>query len=190
MLRVTPNPQAFKRLRSLAEALKISPGDFAGPVLRELGKVHRRQVMVGFTTQGGTTPGGRWAPLNPRYKKRKRASFPGKKILMLSGDMRARFTKSTHPAYIQNFRQEGSRAIFEFGARSDIAAAHLHGAPGLSPPPGAAARKVFGGKAPRLPVRDMISKTPQQFHWITRALVTWYQKRIRQVVGRRFGGDR
>lgn len=182
MLRVTPNPAGFKRLRSFEEAIRISPGDFAGPVRRELGVVHRRQMTAAFVSQGGTTAGGKWAPLNPQYKKRKAAKFPGKKILALTGETRGRFTKPTHPAHISRFRQEGGRAVFEFGARSDIAAAHLQGAPGLSPPPSAAARKVFGGTAPRLPVRDMIHKTAAQLHEFNVRLVAWYQKRIRQVL--------
>lgn len=183
MLKIGVNHDGFKRLRSQAEALRVSEADLRGPVLVELGNVHRRQQMKIFTSEGAAGAGGRFARLNERYEKRKKRLFPRRKILHLSGETRERFTKPTNPYYVQEYVSAGqARGVFRFGARSNVAAAHLHGNPALAPEQSATSRKVFGGVAPRLPVRDMISKTAAQVKEFSAALAAWYSKRVRQVI--------
>lgn len=174
--------QAYPRLREAASALRISDADMRGPVLVKMGQLHRKQMLQNFAAQAGAA--GRWAPLNPSYAKRKRKAVGSRKILVLTGDMKARFTKALHPAYHQDYLPVGAqRGVFRFGARSDVAAAHFHGTPSLAPTGSSVtARKIFGGIAPRLPVRDMITKTEAQRRAFIPVFVTWYTARVRQVL--------
>jgi hypothetical protein len=160
-----------------------------GEVLTVLGVVHRKQQTAIFVSEGATSGGGLFAPLNPRYAARKRKLFGRKKILQLSGDMKARFTLAGNPGYIQKYVGTEAKGVFQFGAASDVAAAHLYGNPALAPRQSAAARSVFGGTAPRLPVRDMISKTATQMGALKDALTAWYAARAKRVI-RATGGGR
>lgn len=207
---ITKDPNAFKRVRSRAEALLITPKDLRGPVLRELGMEHRKQQNKGFSSEGGTMKSGKWKALNPKYKERKagrrrtlRAGVGGikrfdkrtgsktpiasvsNKILQLSGDMKARFTKKSNPNYVQRFSiKRRGKGVFEFGAQSDVAASHFRGKPGLARQSKEASR-VFGGVAPQLPVRDMVTKTSTQIAAIRKRFSDWYKnKRIPQAFKR------
>ena len=181
---VTPNPKAFKRIRSINEALRISKGDMAGPVLVRLGQTHIKQQKRIFASQGAEGAGGRFAPLNPRYAARKLSIFGRKKILDLTGNMRRRFTKKSDPSYVQDFIPGSKgKGTFRFGARSNIAAAHKAGNPDLAPTPSTTAKGIWGGRAPRLPVRDMITKTGVQVAQLRKRFVDWYRKeRLPQVL--------
>lgn len=183
-VRITPNRDGFRRLRQFMEALQVSEGDMKGPVVKVLGVEHRRQVTRAFTSQGSSTPRGRWAALNPRYAERKKTAFGRKKILQLTGETKARFTRASHSEYVQEYvPSSNTRGVFRFGARSSIAAAHKAGDPLLARGQSADARRVFGGKAPRLAVRDMIAKTREQVDAIRQAFADWYiNKRVPQVV--------
>ena len=183
MIKITTNPDAFKRLRSMNEALKISAADFAGPVLVELGAIHRKQQLRIFATQGSAGAGGRFAPLEKKYKARKKKAFGNKKILQLSGTLKRRFTKRSDPRYFQKFTGSDAGGKFSFGARSSVAAAHKAGNPKLArrAPFAAKAATIFGGQASRLPVRDMVSKTAAQVAEIREGVRVWYRKRVEQV---------
>ena len=208
---ITENPRAFSRLRNRTEALQISVGDLRGPILRELGMEHRKQQNKIFSTQGGAAASGRWEALSPSYKAKKEGrrrtlrkgtggikrfekrtgqkisvGSVSNKILQLTGDMKARFTKKSNASYIQRFsiKRQG-KGVFEFGAQSDVAAAHFRGKPKLAKTQSSGARAAFGGVAKRLPVRDMVSKTSIQIDAIRRRLKKWYrEKRIPQVLKR------
>ena len=215
MIRVSLNTHAYPRLRECAEALKITDGDMAGPVLNKMGQLHRKQQSDIFSTQGAAGAAGKWQALSSRYARQKAAGgrastrklsgkipanllgkgftifsaraalgFSGRgKILVLTGDTRRRFTKATAPEYVQQFVPAGGgRGVFRFGAMSDVAAAHLHGNPALAPHRSYAARKVFGGDAPNLPVRDMVTKTEAQRQEFIPVFVTWYTARVKQVL--------
>lgn len=182
-VKVTPNPEAFKRLRFMNEALKISEGDMRGPVLIRLGQLHRKQMQRIFASQGTEGRAGRWTELEERYAQRKRRTFGRKKILQLTGETKARFTVRTNPAYVQKYLGRGR---WVFGAASNVAAAHFHGSPGLAPNQSASAKRIFFGIAPRLPVRDMISKTAAQVAEFAAEFKAWYVQRVRQVL-RHFG---
>ena len=179
-IRVQLNDAGFERLRTATGALRLSEGDYAGPVLRAFDAVHRKQVKQAFTTQGASTPGGRWAPLNVRYAARKRIAAPGKKILTLTGETARRFTLAKYPGHIARHIGKGR---FEFGAVSSVAAAHAAGNPLLARQRVGPTRasSIFGGIAPRLPVRDMILKTAAQVAEFTQALTVFYLKRVDQV---------
>jgi hypothetical protein len=170
------------------DALKLTEKDMDGPVRIELGKVHVKQMNRIFATQGRTGASGAWPKLNPKYKARKTKVFGRKKILQLSGDMKTRFTKRKSPHYISEYvRTTIFGGHFRFGARSSVAAAHREGNPllaGKGPPRSRLfARRVFGGIAPRLPIRDMVSKTKEHMEQMKDALRNWYiKKRVEQVL--------
>jgi hypothetical protein len=194
------NREAFQRLRTVADALRISPGDVRGPILVRLGQKHREQMKRNFATEGATTKGGKWAPLNERYAKRKRRAFPRQRMLQLSGEMKRRFSERQDQHYIQEVVEAtDSRWRFRFGAYDDVAAAHFHGEPDRAAPRvlatrrAAASSRVFGGRAPRLPKRDMVTKSDEQVRELRRVVVIWYNKeRVPQVLRAmgRFPGPR
>lgn len=169
MIRVRTNREGFQRIRTLAEALHLSPSDMAGPVLKELGVHHRRQENQIFASEGSAAASGRWPALSPGYASRKRKEFGRKKILQRTGDMKSRLTKASNPNYYQDYVARSDRTgIFRFGARSGLARSHISG---------------IGS----LPMRDMLTKTAQQVGELRLAFATWYRtKRVPQVL-RQFG---
>lgn len=175
----TPNEGGLRRLQSIPEALQPRLSDPA--LLRALGATHRKQEVSIFSTEGAAGAGGPWEQLNPRYRARKAKAVGGrKKILELTGTMKAAFTRATSPDYFQQFIPRGALGIFRFGARSSVAAAHKAGNPLLAPAQSATARKVFGGRAPRLARRDMVTKTPVQLAEMRETLLTWFVNRMKQ----------
>jgi hypothetical protein len=187
-LRVTikKNPEGFSRVRTQAQALAITSGDFAGPVLVVFGQLHRKQEKAILVSEGAAGASGRWPALSPPYEKKKRKLFARRKMLHLSGAMRSSLLTPTNPNYIQRFVPRGtSGGVFQFGAASDVAAAHLKGNPALAPNLSAAGKRIFGGLARRLPVRDMINKTAAMLAEFNRELVKWYALRVQQVLRRR-----
>lgn len=125
-----------------------------------------------------------WPALNKRYATRKKKYVGRKKILVLTGNTKARFTTPSSPYYIQEFIPGGvAGGVFRFGAMSDVAAAHYHGRPELATTRSGIAQLLFGGIAKVLPVRDMISKTAAQLSAFNAAIVTWYRtERVPQVL--------
>ena len=210
MIRVTLNTQAYPRLREAADALRITDGDMAGPVLIVMGNLHRKQQKAIFASQGAAGGTGKWAPLNARYLRQKQAGgrrrgggasaslgagfnifsssaalgFSGRgKILVLTGDMKRRFTMASAPEYVQRYLPTGGgRGVFQFGAMSDTAAAHMHGNPSFAPHQSYQARKVFGGVAKNLPVRNVVAKSQAQRLEFVPVFKKWYVARVRQVL--------
>jgi hypothetical protein len=182
---VTPKPEAFNRLRSLAEATKITHADMAGPVLVRLGQVHRKQETAIFASEGALSAGGAWKALSPKYRARK-AKFGGLRgILTLTGDMKSRLTGATNANYIQKYSPTGeATGTFSFGAASAAAAAHAAGNPALGDkaPQSGLGRRVFKRPGTSLPVRDPIGKTAAMLDALRQAFVRWYtQERIPQI---------
>lgn len=184
MIRITKNPEAFERLRTQNKALRITGGDLHGPVLVRLGQVHRDQMRKVFTSEGAEGAAGRWPALSPVYEERKRKVLGQKKMLVLTGRTRARLTVKNSPYYIQRYlSRSDTSGVYQFGALSSVAAAHQHGLPGLAQGKTSAASLVFGGTAPRLPVRDMIMKTTMQMSQLQLRVLQWYtDERIPQVL--------
>lgn len=164
---IRKNPYIMKRLMTQNQAFAITNADLGGQVLVRLGVVHRRQEKAIFASQGAAGASGRWPKLSPGYAKWKRRVFPGKKILVLSGEMKERFTVPSRPEYIQRFTPTGEgRGVVSFGASDEVAVKHFRGI--------------------KLPVRDMISKTQEQINELRLTFIDWYIKRVRQVE-RHFG---
>jgi hypothetical protein len=183
MMKVTPNPAAFERARELTQAIKVSQGDMAGPALRALGTVHRMQEKAIFASRGTVGGYGQWAPLNPDYAKRKRKLVGRKPDLVLTGRMKAAFTMASSGNYVQLYSPRGEGlGIVQFGARSAIASAHLTGDPTRAPNTSFTGRRLFGGIAPRLPIRDMITKSNLMIGQLTKAFQEWYLKKANQIV--------
>ncbi len=185
-VRIDTNPEGFKRLREFNEALGISVGDLKGPILVVLGRVHIRQQKRIFATEGAAGGTGRWTALEPSYAARKRKLRGRSKILQLTGDMKKRFTAPASPYYHQRYipLTEG-RGIFAFGAHSSVAMAHLMGNPAFASQRvgPTKARAIFGGVAPRLPVRNVIAKTVEQVVELRKRFVDWYRnERVPQVM--------
>lgn len=167
----------------MTEALKVTQGDLKGPVLTKFGALHRKQMNRIFATQGAAGGGGLWAALSPPYAKKKARHFPGRKILQLSGDLKASFTVRGNPYYVQRFIPRGSGGSFGFGSTHPEAAPHYYGNPALARSPSTPqARSIFGRIARRLPKRDMITKTAEMLAEFTTEFKSWYASRVKQVL--------
>lgn len=178
---LTPNPEGLRRLRAIGDDVgQIARLDDPA-LLRALGTTHRKQELAIFASEGAAGGAGAWPALNPRYVIRKaKAVGSRKRILTLTGEMKDQFTRFGAPGYVQEFVPRGTLGIFRFGARSSVAAAHKTGNPSLATTPSATARKVFGGIAARLPVRDMITKSASQLEELRETLKTWFIARVKQ----------
>lgn len=163
MVKMTSNPSEFKRLRARTEALLLTDADKSGPLMVEMDREHVRQVTKAYTTEGATTQGG-WPRLSPRYAAWKRKAFPGRKILVRSGETRARFTRPNHPGHYRAFIRPFT---YLFGADSSVQAKHEYG---------------IGDPGQRLPRRSILTKTAQDIAAFQNALVQFYLKRVRQVL--------
>lgn len=184
-VRVTTNPGGIERIRTAVGALRVTAADFRGPVMTVMTAEHVRQMKRVFATEGAESAGGKWQALSPDYARRKRKAFPRKKILQLAGDMVRRFTMPSNPYFIRAYIDRGGgRGVYQFGARSNVAAAHATGSPSVAQSQSAAAKRVFfHPPAYRLPVRNMIQKTPLQVAALRRAFTDWYvKKRIPQAL--------
>jgi len=177
---LVPNKAHLQRMRELPRA--IAPVLSDPVLLRALGKAHRWQEETIFASEGAAGGAGPWASLNPRYAARKaREVGSRRKILVLTGETKRRFTMAGAVGYIQRFIPRGALGTFQFGAASAVAAAHRFGDPSLAPGQSSAvAKKIFGGRAPRLPVRDMVTKSAAQLAELREVLLTWYIARVKQ----------
>lgn len=173
-----PNAAALARMPELPRQVEVKLSDPA--LLRALGTTHRAQEESIFSTEGATGGTAPWAALNPRYAARKAKAVGRKKILQLTGTMKRQFTFASASGYVQQFIPRGTLGIFRFGARSSVAAAHKFGNPSLAPMQSATARRVFGGIAPRLPVRDMVTKSAAHLVELRQTLLTFYIARMKQ----------
>jgi len=162
-VKVATNPEGLRRLQAMLKEVHISHKDLGGQILVRLGQLHRKQMARVFASQGAEGGSGRWPKLSPGYAAWKRRYFPGRRILVLSGEMKARFTTPSRPEYVQRFLPRGSGGVYQFGAYDEIAARH-----------------VKGGDT--LPKRDMISKTAAQIAEFSASIEEWWRKvRVPQV---------
>lgn len=159
---MTVNHKGIERMRDTADALVLTEKDRAGPVRRELQKVHVMQVRQAFATQGATTLGGKWPAWSPSYaawRKRYQARW-GKKMMVLTGTMKWKFTKPSHRAFVSKWVRPWK---FLFGAVDEVASLHQEG-------------------RGRLPIRSVVNKTKKDLEQFGKALAEFWKKRIRQVV--------
>lgn len=176
-----PNGPNLARLRAIGPNLLADLSMDDPSLLRALGAVHRAQEEGIFSSEGAEGAGGKWAPLEARYAARKAKAVGRRKILVLTGGMKDALTKKGDPDYVEEYRPaSASLGLFRFGTRSRVAAAHLYGNPALAPERSAVASKVFGGRAPRLPIRDMITKTEAHLAEMRETLKVWFIGRLKQ----------
>lgn len=160
--RMRPNPAGITRLRTLVQAARLDDSDKAGPLLIEMSREHVRQVTQAYTSEGAAS-GSVWARLAPGYAAWKSKRFPGRKILVRTGETRARFTKPGNPAFIRMFLKPWR---YQFGAVSAVQTAHEYG---------------IGSPGQRLPVRSILRKTPANIAAFQKVLVLFCVKRLRQI---------
>lgn len=155
------NPKAFQRLRTLTQSCEVTDADIAGPVVRRLGGIHRKQERRIFASQGGEGRYGPWAALSPGYLARKiRLLGAAGKILVLSGETKDRFLSPSRSEYIQRY----VKPFIQFGAKSEVAGFHFRG----------------GNKLPR---RDPVSKTEAQIEQLREGIKAWWiNERVPQIL--------
>lgn len=98
---------AFERT---AEGLE----DFGRHLFPKLSAIFEQEISEQFDAEGHGPNRGKWRPLTPLYGKWKELTFPGKKILELSGDLRAALTTSSSP----NALRVESGTQFNFGTQN------------------------------------------------------------------------
>jgi len=163
MITMRPNRAGFQRLRTLAEAVKMSDADRSGPALTILNQVHVKQVRQAFTSRGASVAGGPWPAWSERYAvwRRKNTSRFGRSMMRLRGAYRGRaadqlFRKSTMPGAPDYVGQWLGRLRYAFGFRDDVGFFHD-------------------------PTRSIIRKTARQHREFVAAFVRFYRARIRQI---------
>ncbi len=160
-VRIDVNEAGIERVRTLTQGLLLTDRDKAGPLRKELQKTHIKQVNKAFSTQGVSVQGGPWKGWSAPYAAwRARNPSLGKKMLVLTGTMKERFTKATHGAFVSNFVKPFT---FQFGAVDDVAFKHQNA-------------------VDRLPKRSVIDKTSKQLKEFRATLESYWIKRIEQVL--------
>src|SRR5262245_47252814 len=162
MIRMRANRATFARIRTRLEALRLSDGDRSGPLLVELDRENIRQVRRAFSTNGATTPGGPWLSWSKEYAAWRRLHGLGKRKLQLTGSMFGKFVSPSHGDHIAEWR---GAMRFAFGARDDVAYIHMG-----------------DGSRSTMPYRSVIDKTQADKVGFSARLLTFYRKRIRQVL--------
>jgi morphogenesis family protein len=157
-------PEAFKRLRTLTEALKLSAADRSGPVLRVLDTEHSRQVARAFASQGGST-GRAWAPWSPRYAawRAKHKGRLGGKIMVLTGTLKEKATSPAHGGHVARWL---GNLRYAFGFIDEHGYIHMN------------------QEAPRgkMPLRSALIKTEADRRSFVAAFLRFYRARNRQVL--------
>lgn len=93
------------RLKAAFEraALDVArPGQFLFPKLIELMEA---EVKGQFNQRGRGPIAGKWQPLSPAYAKWKRQRYPGKPILVRTGDLKAGLTDSSSPFAARDYNE-------------------------------------------------------------------------------------
>jgi phage gpG-like protein len=82
-IEITGDKETIAKLQKMDKSF----GDWT-PELRQVGEFLKQFYSIAaFETEGGIF-GARWAALNPSYERWKRDAFPGKGILVRTGDMK------------------------------------------------------------------------------------------------------
>lgn len=92
-VRLVLTKQSERTLTKLALAGKVN---FRGSFL-SIGKSYRLEAKAIFQKQQPRDPGLRWPPLSEKYAKWKRIHFPGKPILVRTGELKDSMVNVTHP---------------------------------------------------------------------------------------------
>jgi len=159
MITMRPNRAGFQRLRTLAEAVKMSDADRSGPALTILNQVHVKQVRQAFTSRGASVQGGPWPAWSAKYAAWRSRHRLGSRMMRLTDSLHEKATSVSHGGYVGQWL---GRLRYAFGFRDDVGFAHEH------------------GEGP-LPVRSIIRKTARQHREFVAAFVRFYRARIRQI---------
>lgn len=81
------------------------------------------RIKLSFATEGGTIEE-KWKPLSPKYAEWKQQHYPGRGMLVLSGEMKASLTDEVHPQALRQKR----KTTFHFNSRNPLARIHHIGA--------------------------------------------------------------
>lgn len=124
---VTSNIDEWKK-QGYKAASYLTSAQMAGDLTNTLTPRYRTLIREQFDREGrGAT--GRWTPLSANYAKWKRKSYPGRKILELTGAMKQSFT--TPSRNIAYGVIQGSSYVFRFGSEDEKAEWHQSGAGNL-----------------------------------------------------------
>lgn len=81
------------------------------------------RIKLSFATEGGSSEGGRWEPLSPKYAEWKQQHYPGRGMLVLSGGLKGSLTEDLHPQALRQKR----KTTFNFSSRNPLAVIHHEG---------------------------------------------------------------
>ncbi len=138
---LTMNEGEIERIRRAGD-IRILEGDRRGPLRIELQKTHIKQVNRAFRTRGASVKGGPWPGWSAGYAAWRAKHNLGNRMMVLTGTLKEKFTKSTHGSFVSRFVKPFR---YQFGAIDDVAAKHHF--EGVGRPP---------------KFRSVIRKTPKQ----------------------------
>lgn len=97
-------PESQRKIEALAKAGKLD----LRPTLNIIGKGYRKEVKMIFDHQQPRNEGDRWPQLSPRYAAWKAIHFPGKPILVRTGNLRRSMTEEGAPGNINIIGKTGA----------------------------------------------------------------------------------
>jgi hypothetical protein len=161
---VRVNQPAFERLRTINQALTLTPGDLGGPVLRVLDDVAREAAKSGIRSEGA----GAWPALTEKYRRWKESRGYGTDMMIMDRPYRGRgaqqllrgFTLANDPRHVR--RWIGPSLRWQFGISDGVAAMHEYG-------------------GPRLPRRSVLDSIYAARALFVAAFKEFYVARVRQV---------
>lgn len=109
--------------KALREAGAFETQNLEGDLLVELGKVHRRHMRKLFVSEG-SSGGKAWAELDPDYARKKRQTYPGRKILVADGTMRKDSVSESAAGYVQEVERRGKNVHVLLGTDNELARIH------------------------------------------------------------------
>jgi phage gpG-like protein len=121
---VTSNIDVWRKA-GFAAANYLSSRKLVVDIGRVLADRYRAVLAEQFKRQGSFGRSGRWQSLSERYAARKKALFPGAKILEARGDLKASWT--TENNNIARATANANGILFRFGSEDKKAAWHQKG---------------------------------------------------------------
>lgn len=107
------------KLTKLSQSLGSVWGDYWNKIEEFL----TQRVEQSFATQGAASGAGPWVPLSPKYAAWKQQHFPGRGILVATGEMKSSIVDAGHPLALRRRRLN----TFIFGSRDPKVQRHHEG---------------------------------------------------------------
>lgn len=117
--------EGLRQLQSEMRDVSVAGSPMQRDLLKATSKLEAQQGEKLFATQGASA-GKPWAPVEkqPEYAKWKRRNYPGKKLLVWTGEqVRDSVGKLSHPDHVA--RMAGP--VLEFGTKNELALKHHRG---------------------------------------------------------------